>query len=498
MQNKVLEYVKKYHMLEQGDRVVLGVSGGGDSVAMLALFVELKDLYDLSLCCVHVNHGIRRDAGEDCFYVEQLCEKWQLPFVVYEADIPKMAKDRGMTEEEMGRVYRYRCFAKTAKQYGTNKIAVAHHMGDQAETVLFHMIRGTDLQGLSGIRPVSDMQICMDDEVVDCRLLRPFLCVSKEEILSFLEEKQLSWREDSTNKENAYARNRIRNCVMPQLEEVHGQAVSHIAQLADVMEEYRLYFEKQVNDYMEQFVEKYPKNSGEEVSFPSDTRGYITNRERLLEQEPVLLRSVLYEMMKKISGGGKNLTKEHVLSVWELLNKQSGRKIMLPYEMEAVLSYENLIIRKSLKKRDFFCEMNMEADGRICLPGGGRLEFRFLDLSGWTLNDREKLLEMAVNSKNNYTKFFDCATIRDKLCVREGLPGDYLVINDKGNRKTLSKYYKDSKLSEDSRRWQCLLAVDSEVLWVIGKRRGESYKLSPHTRQVLEVVYKGDQDESEY
>lgn len=183
MLEKVREYIKFHHMLEMGDRVVMGISGGADSVCLLHIMQELREEYGLSLFVVHVHHGIRKEAADkDAEYVKNLCQKYGISFYLFKEDIPKLAKDCGMSEEEGGRQCRYRCFYQVADQVKADKIATAHHMGDQAETVLFHLIRGTNLSGVTGIAPVNG------------KMIRPLLSCSKKSRSTGLSIKMLCGR----------------------------------------------------------------------------------------------------------------------------------------------------------------------------------------------------------------------------------------------------------------------------------------------------------------
>lgn len=178
MEKKVRAYIKQHNMLELNDRVVMGVSGGADSVCLLCLFASLQKEYDLQLYVVHINHGIRKEeATNDANYVKKLCQSFGLPFFLFEENIPLLAKQQKKSEEEMGREYRYQCFRQVLEEVKANKIAVAHHMGDQAETVLFHLVRGSDIAGMAGIKPVQG------------EIIRPLLCLDKKEIIDYLEKK---------------------------------------------------------------------------------------------------------------------------------------------------------------------------------------------------------------------------------------------------------------------------------------------------------------------
>ena len=487
MIEKVRKYIEIHHMLEMGDRVVIGISGGADSVCLLLLMQELKVEYALSLFAVHVHHGIRgEDADKDAEYVQNLCQKYGISFHLFKEDIPKFAKDCGMSEEEAGRKYRYRCFYQIAERVGADKIATAHHMGDQAETVLFHLIRGTNLSGVTGIAPIND------------KIIRPLLSCQKKELINWLVSKDIVWREDVTNAEDHYARNKLRNRIIPVLEDINEQAVAHITEFAECMTEYEKFFQKSVNRYMEQAV-IFERNA---VEHDRETMRWCqTNRRYLREQEKILSESVIYEMIVFVCGKKKDILREHVEAVYGLLYRQSGKKIVLPYQMEAEVSYEKLIIRKSFVKEEQITWnqripvrelIENEKTLRILLPDKGSLTIRVLPITGME-KKRDRLLKNILNSKNNYTKLFDCDTIKDTLDVRMPEKEDYFILNDKGNRKKLSRYFIDNKIPSAERKHRIVVADGHEILWVVGGRRCETYKINNNTRNVLLLMYEGEE-----
>ncbi len=555
MLEKVRNFIEFYHMIEKGDRIVMGISGGADSVALFLLLNQLKEEYNLELFAVHINHGIRQEAEEDADYVKKLCEDYQIPFYLFSADIPSLARKNRMTEEEMGREYRYRQFEQVMKRENADKLAVAHHMGDQAETVLFHLARGTNLAGMAGIRPVSDLTgeriITYDkaeERIVTCdkagegiatydterekivtydaerertatydaaainhetkvsddmlfdkqsrKIIRPLLNCTKEELKAWLVENEVSWKEDMTNQDTAYARNKIRNQIVPLLEEINEQAVKHISEFADRAMEYESFFQKMVRKYIEEYV-----SIGKAECH--------TNRALLREQEDIFAMAVLYEMITAVCGAKKDIVREHVQAVYGLLGKQSGKKIQLPYETEAIISYEKLIIRKCFEQtcpfENWSQKLMMELpfagkkmEQQLDLPGGRKLMVQILSMKHLSEDQKKQLVLNAGNLKNNYTKYFDCATIKDTLYVRTPETEDYFILNEQGDRKKLSRYFIDRKIPSEERRDKIIVTQGHEVLWVLGERRSATYRINEDTEYVLVLMYEGENDGLSY
>lgn len=505
MIEKVREYIKENHMLECGDKLVLGVSGGADSTALLEAMCRLSEEYDLSIYVVHINHGIRREAGEDAEYVRSLCEKHEAPFFLFEEDVPALAKRERLTEEEAGRKFRYECFRKIMIEKGADKLAVAHHMGDQAETVLFHLIRGTDISGMTGMQPVSPLALpYMDTDGL--LIIRPLLCVRRDEITAWLEKNDIAWQEDVTNNDDSYARNRIRNRVMSDLAEVNEKAAVHIAEFAELSAEYDGYIRKQAVAFIEkEAVDLQGRQLKDYVKV--NCSGVKIRREQLLSEDKVIVRRVLYELLTIVCGARKDITRRHVEALNLLLETQSGKEVHLPYNVKGMISYEWLIIRKeedsnvgnvgidriATDPADEICVSleDIEASGsyEVKLTEEKKMLFSISDISSLSVDDKNTLFGGSENLQKNYTKYFDCDTIEDTLYIRYSKSEDYMVCDSYGHTKKLSKLFKDIKLPREERKTQVVLAAGHEILWVPGIRRCEAHYISSDTRRILKVEY---------
>ncbi len=468
--------MKNWNMIKEGDRIVIGLSGGADSVALLLVLKMLRQKYHLHLYAVHVNHGIRPEASKDAAYAKELCASFDIPFYLFEEDIEKLAKENHVCVEEMGRMYRYARFTDVMNEVDADRIAVAHHMDDQAETVLFHLVRGSDIAGMEGMRPVSD------------KIIRPLLCCQKKELVQWLQEEHVTWMEDCTNCDNVYARNAIRNQVMPELTRVNAKAVEHIVEFSVQAGEYKRYFKQVVDNYIK-----------DNVTFLEDM--CKVNRQHLLQEDSLLVKGVIYEMLVAVSGCKKDIGNVHVESVFQLLHNQSGKKVMLPYEMTAQLSYEVLQIGKSLEGVTDICDMLVDVDSMLkegCkvrvleLPEERICSIELMRREDYEPQEWTNLVNMAINSKNNYTKYFECDTMKFALHIRNVQEMDVFSINDNGNRKKMSRYFIDEKIPLEQRKRTIVLSEDNNVLWVLGGRRSASYKIGVDSNLIMKVEYKGE------
>ena len=223
---KIESYIRQYHMIEKGDRIVIGVSGGADSVCLLMALCSLQEKLGFQVLVCHVNHELRgEEAAQDEAYVEMLCHKMQVPFFAFHENVELIAKKRKESLEEAGRYVRRQAFEQLCREQGGTKIATAHHSNDNAETMLLNMARGTGLRGLCGIRPVYG------------KWIRPLLDLSREEIEQWLKDCDIRYCVDETNQEDEYTRNRIRHHVIPTLEEqVNTRTIEHFVKLSEQAE----------------------------------------------------------------------------------------------------------------------------------------------------------------------------------------------------------------------------------------------------------------------
>lgn len=328
MLEKIKAYIKENRMLERKDKIVIGVSGGADSVCLFFVLLELCREYELSLFVVHINHGIRGAAAdEDEAFVRELSKKHGVGFESFHADIPALAKEKGIGEEEAGRQYRYEVMETVRERLGGGKIAVAHNENDCAETVLLNLFRGSGLMGLSGIAPVRG------------QIIRPLLCVSRKEIEAWLFERNIPYRTDHTNFCDEYTRNRVRLHLLPLAErEVNEKAVEHTAKAAGFLREVSVYMEKKTKEAFQKNV--------------SEKNGAYSIKESLLEEEPVIIKGVIKQALEALSGSRKDLESRHITMAQELFSKQAGKERDFPYGICGRRDYEGIILFKRKKR---FC-----------------------------------------------------------------------------------------------------------------------------------------------
>ena len=452
MKKKVLEFIRKNKLVKKGNSVVLGVSGGADSICMLKLLSDLQKRLGISLYVLHINHMIRgEEADQDAAFVKKICTKFKVPHRVINVDVPALAEREGLSEEEAGRYVRYDEFSKYAYEVGATKIAVAHNSNDNAETVLMNLARGTGIKGLGGIPPKREMEDANGNVV---EVIRPILCLSRKEIEYYLKENEIEYRNDSTNDSTDYTRNKIRLEIMPLLENINDNAMQNITNASNELADTSDYIEKDVDEAYEEFV--------------TEEDGKLFLSDESFAIDPIVLTGVIRKMIENIAGKLKDITRIHVGDVVSLSEKQVGKKIDLPYSIVAEREYEGI---------SMFSESNeteSETKNKEVIISFEEDDF-----------DRTSIEEL------KYTKWLDYDKI-DDVVVRTRQKGDYIVIDGDGATKKLKKYFIDEKIPRRERDEVLLVADGNHILWVVGYRISEDVKVTPDTKKVVKLEYKGE------
>ena len=462
MINRVFEYIKTEKMMEDTETVVAGVSGGADSVCLLYLLKEYAKLHPVKLIAAHVHHGLRQNADLDEEYVKEICEKWDIPLKVCHIDAAREAKELGMSVEEAGRKKRYEFFESVLKEGGgSGKIAVAHHRDDLCETILFQLFRGSGISGMRGILPVSG------------NVIRPLLCVARSDIEEYLTALQISWREDESNTEDIYARNRIRHEILPVAEEICTGAGKHMAAAAERLRE--------IEDLVNSEVEK-----ARPECLRAEENGGITILNQAMKLHPAVYGELILSVLGEVAGKKKDIGQVQVDAVKELYASETGKQREFIYALTAKRTYDGVCIQKGSAPKPE--RQNAGESVELILDEG----FIEASVPGFPGNKTVNIhFPEDPDIKNlpmgPYRKWFDYDVIKGKISLRLPEADDYLIINSEGRKKPLSEYFKDSKIPKEERPYKWILAKDSLVLWVIGHRMGEYGKVSGSTERIVEI-----------
>lgn len=457
---KVQKFVEKHEMIQPGELLVAGISGGADSVCLLYLLKELQKVMDFRMVAVHVNHQLRGDEAErDEEFVKNLCIRETIPFYSVHRDVAQMAALQGISTEEAGRNARYEAFEEVQRASHGDKIVLAHHQDDLAETMIHHLVRGTGVSGLCSLKPVSGQRI------------RPLLCLTREEIEAFLREEKVEWQTDSTNLEDDYTRNKIRHHVIDYLcREVNLKSVQHMAQTARELGE----VEELLNQLAEEKGRQYVKRE----------KDFSLIAEAFKQEPEILQRRILLEELKRTAGAKKDFTRVHVEEVKALWSKQVGRQISLPYRIMAVREYEGIRIGKQEMGNTVTAAPEKTENVQLQIPGETKV-------GDYLISCRIVPRNFDRIEEKKYAKWFDYDIIKNSLEFRHRCPGDRIQVHPSGGSKKLKDYLIDRKIPQKERDQLCLIADGQEILWVVGDRISQKYKVSDTTKQILYIKIRG-------
>lgn len=431
----VLSAIRKYNMIEKGDVIVVGFSGGADSVCLLHFLSIVKDDYDIVLKAVHVNHNIRGEEAErDENFAREFCQKLGVEFISFSVDVPSLAEERGISEEECGREVRYDCFRKVK----CNKIAVAHTLSDSAETLIFNLTRGTGIKGLCGINPVRD------------NIIRPLIYCSRQDIENYCKKHSLSYVTDSTNLSNDYTRNKIRNEVIPVLKSINPSFEKSISRLINNAEN--------ENAFMEQTARKLISDSRE---------GDCYNRAVFLENDVAVIRRAVSLIISDFSH--KNAEDKHISLCCDVIKAGNGA-VEIVKGLYFVSDNKSFCIKKRVEQDEEEWVISFR-EGEIETPGGvyslsvsENFSYAEADIYSYVNLDGVDLHSISLHSRRAGDKFYN---IRRK------------------NTKTLKKLFTENKMPKEIRNKICVVSSGDDVLWVHGFGTDGHHIVNGDTKKVL-------------
>lgn len=330
IREKVLETIKKYNLIEAGDKVVLGVSGGPDSISMLYILNDISKELNFEIFVAHINHGIRAESTEDEKYVENISKKLSVPFYVLHSKVEEIAKAEKLGVEETGRKVRYDFYNEVLEKVCGNKIAVAHNKNDLAETIIMNILRGSGSKGLCGIEPKQN------------NIIRPLIEIERTEIEEFCEKENLEPRIDKTNFENEYTRNKVRNIVIPYVKEnFNPNIVNSLERLAEIMREQEDFISEETLKQYKNILVNEIKSSENEYNIIIIDLKKFNMLPKIIEKKVILLA------IQKLFGTVKRIEKIHLEDIIKLCNNNIGNKYLTPNKnLKIVIKNKQIHIHK--------------------------------------------------------------------------------------------------------------------------------------------------------
>lgn len=445
--NSVIQTIEKHRMIKMKDHIIVGVSGGADSICLLHILNSIKNKYMLKLTAVHINHGIRgKEADSDENYVKEFCNKLNINFETFNCKVKDEAKKLGMTEEEAGRYIRYKKFNEVLKKYKADKIAIAHNMNDNAETLLMRLFRGTGIKGLSGISAVRD------------NIIRPLLYCSREQIEEYCKTNNIKYCNDYTNNIELYTRNKIRIKLIPWIKEnFNNNIIALLSKTSLIMSEENAYLDKTAANALKECLYKDKLNE--------------LNLSKLKEYDKVIIRRIIRLACIQYNSSLHDISFEHVNMIMELINKDTGKSVNLPKGLMAEKCYDRLILNNEIKKTN---------------------EFDYIIEENKTINIKEinKKLLFSKNimndiSDNVYTISFDCDKINTVLHLRNKRPGDKIYLKGINGNKKLKNLFIDLKIPRYERENIPVLASENNILWIMGIKVSDAYISNDKTKDKI-------------
>ena len=439
---KVKEYILKNNLIKKGEVIGVGVSGGSDSMALLNILTNLQEELDFEVVGIHINHGIREESRDEEEFVMQKCKSMGVRAYKFKIDANKLAKDKNMSLETAAREGRYEVFKSLLRKDVIDKIALAHHQLDQAETILMHIFRGSGTSGATGMEPIRDKVF-----------IRPILEVSKKEIMDYIMEHSIDYVEDKSNKDTVYNRNFIRNIILPQIIERWPGAETNIVSFGKTLKEDDSFINGQLFDdavLYEKDVARIPLSY---FIYPQ-----------------ALVNRLIIKVLKNI-GFVKDFERKHIEMIKEVaLLKENGTRVKLPYDITVIREYDYLsIINKFKEIKPFRSEFKI---GEIIVPDFGKIIVR-------------KVKE--INQKENCL-YIDAKKIPKTAEWRYRSEGDNFTKFGGGSKK-LKSFMIDKKIPQRLRNCLPILADGNEVLVIAGVEISDKIKVE-ESKNILEIEVK--------
>lgn len=448
--NKAESAIKEYHMIKKGQNVLIGVSGGPDSMCLLHILMDLSRTLKFKIFVAHINHKIRGIEGDlDQEYVRSFCLSNNIPFYSREYFVEEIARKRKISTETCGRELRYGFFMELFRELSIDKIALAHNANDNAETLIMRLMRGTGLDGLLGIKPVRDGIY-----------IRPLINVSRREIEEYCSENNINPRIDRTNNESIYKRNKIRLELIPYINKNFDcNIIKSLNKLSRTLEPDMEFLDMTASEkYKEYCVEK---------------QGRVTISRDAFSLHQAIITRIIRKSFFYASGKNYNLESCHVEDVIKLFRRGTGRRINLPEEIVAINNYKDIILEVKRNKKNNNKIFSLNMGKNIIKELGLNIELN--------ITEKNKLI------KNSDVKYFDYDKIKGDVILRFRTEGDRFTPLGMNGEKKLKDFFIDLKVEREKRDKTPLICFGDTIAWVYNYRISDKFKLNKETKKILEI-----------
>ncbi|NPA39953.1 MAG: tRNA lysidine(34) synthetase TilS [Thermodesulfobacteria bacterium] len=444
---KVKNYIQKYELFQHGERVLLAVSGGVDSMVLLEVMEEVAKDYRLKLFVSHFDHKLRKNSIEDAIFVYNTCKKKRIPCFLSAAPVAEYAKREGLSLEMAGRELRYTLWNRLCAKYDLQKVVLAHHLDDLAEEIFMRLIKGTGKRGLAGI-PIKR----------EGRIVRPLLFVTKDEIISFAKQRGISWREDYTNKDLRFFRNKIRHILIPFLEEKFNKNLKNsLKKTALIIAE------------EEELIEELAREKFREIAFSYEGELALKFYE-LKKLHPVLRKRIYFIAFKQAGVPLFRIGFSHIEAIETLVVSRARGPVYLPGDFKVYRGPGYITITKKVFALPYF-ELTVSEEGTYELPTGQVLRVY-----------KKRITQDMITPLNSMT--FSAEVLDFPFIIRRRKPGDRIFYEKVGHKK-LKKFFMEQEVPAFLRDRVLIVEHKGKIIGVWGLYIHPEYKVKEDTKEVV-------------
>jgi tRNA(Ile)-lysidine synthase len=447
---KVRTTMSKYSMLSGGEMVLIGLSGGPDSVCLLTVLHKLKDELSLGLHAVYVDHGLRpEEIPDEIEFCKKLCEGLSVPLVVKSVDVKTYAKEQGMNRQEAARELRYRVFDEVFGEIRADRLALGHTADDQIETFFMRFFRGAGPKGLSGIPPVR------------ARIIRPLIEIERSQIETFLDRERVGFMVDSSNLKEGYLRNRLRLLVIPEIRKINPDIAQTVVRTMDVLREEEKYFDLIVTKTLMKLISRKTDLCIELFLTP------------MKAMEKVVLRRVLRRAIEETKGL-RGMEFVHIEGVLDLIKKgRHGDRLFLPKGLRVIKTYSTLVMTSEAPQR--IGTFALAVPGEVVTEEGRAVIKASVEDQMSSFGDGKTVIVVDADRTGSL------------LTVRAREKGDIFYPMGFGRRKKLQDFFVDEKVPRDERDGVPIIVSGDDIVWIAGHRGDERFKVTEGTRRFLKL-----------
>lgn len=457
MLDTAYQTIKKYNMIKKNDCIVMGISGGADSISLFHFLCTIQAEYHITLIGVHIHHGIRgKDADSDLDFVVKLCALYNIKCEIFKYNVHNESEKLKITEEEAGRIIRYKTFQQVLEKYKADKIAVAHNMNDQCETIIMRIFRGTGMLGLTGIPPIRN------------NIIRPLIETSRDTIEQYCKINNFEYRQDYTNDMDIYTRNKIRLHLIPWIKSNFNHSIIQtISNMSSLIQE------------EEDYINNQAKQSYENCVDLKDEQKIEINIKKFEKYPTVIQKRIIRLSIQNFIHDLKDIEFSHITQILNIINKNTGKKINITHGIIVEKQYDVLCLyfRKDINTINYCYDINL--NGKT-----------YIKENNLYITSQLKYEDFFEQKQNNLcTKVFDYDKIGGDIKIRNRLTGDKIYLKGSGNKK-LKDFFIDIKLPRQQRDKVALLATGNNIIWILGYRVNSLYNVDENTKRLLYIEYR--------